>query len=305
MKVVEPFEVHPIEAEPRSWQPLVTSVLAHATLIALLILRPGFPVPEGSEATPSSDAQPIALAPETRFRQPPRDQRQPLPERPVPLGPDSRNPDAPVPREEGPVNPPPDDPQPLGPPTETPTTDATEEEEEERMERIPTPVDLLAGGTILGRPTSAMPATTRDPLAAPVGSGGIRRPTAGAMGRTGFNRGDARSWRESFPEAAGQCVEVPDLGRNPDGTPVLASVMGIVRDHTGRPLPGAHLQIVGAPFATFSDGNGSYRLEFDPALLEKCRVQVVRVEAAGFRHADLTLAVGRQVRSDDVILRRR
>ena len=81
--------------------------------------------------------------------------------------------------------------------------------------------------------------------------------------------------------------------------------MGIVRDNNGRPLPGAHLQIVGAPFATFSDGNGAYRLEFDPSLLEKCRVQVVRVNAQGFRHADLTLAIGRQVRSDDVVLRRR
>jgi hypothetical protein len=304
VKVVEPFEVHQIEAEPRSWQPLVTSVISHAVIIAILLLRPGFPVPEGQEAPDSQDAQPIALAPETRFAQPPRDQRQPVPERPIPLGPDSRNPDALVPREQGPTTPPPVEPLPLGQSADPPSEDE-EEEEQPPVERIPSPQDLLAGGSIIGRPTSAMPATTRDPLAAPVGGGGVRRSTAGAMGRQGFNRPDTRGFRESFPEAAGQCVEVPDLGRNPDGTPVLASVMGIVRDNRGRPLAGAHLQIVGAPFATFSDGNGNYRLEFDPALLEKCRVQIVRVNAQGFQHADLTLAIGRQVRSDDVVLRRR
>jgi hypothetical protein len=302
VKVVEPFEVHPIEAEPRSWQPLITSVITHGALIAIILLRPGFPVPEGQEVPESRDAQPIALAPETRFRPQARSEEQPLPERPIPLGPDSRSPDALVAREQGPVTPPPADPVPLGPPTEPESTD---EEEEQPPERIPLPQDLLSGGSIIGRPTSAMPATTRDPLAAPVGGAGTRRTTAGAMGRQGFNRTDPRTFRESFPEAAGQCVEVPDLGRNPDGTPVLASVIGVVRDNSGKPLPNAHLQIVGAPFATFSDGNGRYRLEFDPSLLERCRVQVVRVRAEGFSHADLTLAIGRRVQSDDVILRRR
>jgi hypothetical protein len=281
VKVIEPFEVHQIEAEPRSWQALATSVIAHVVVIAILLLRPGFPVPEGQEAPESNEAQPIALAPQTRFQQP-RSEAQPLPERPIPLGPDSRNPDALVPREQGPTTPPPDEPLPNRPAPETPTQTPSEneEEEEERAERVPTPQDLLPGGAFIGRPTSAMPATTRDPLAAPIGGAGTRRTTAGAMGRQGFNRTDERSFRESFPEAAGQCVEVPDLGRNPDGTPVLASVMGIVRDNTGRPLAGAHLQIVGAPFATFSDGNGNYRLEFDPSLLEKCRVQVVRVNVS-------------------------
>ena len=303
MKVVEPFEVHPIEAEPRSWQPLVTSVIAHSVLIAILLLRPGLPAPEGAEGEAYPDAQPIALAPEVRFQQQ-EQPRQPVPEQPVPLGPDSRNPDALVPREEGPVTPPPDDPLPLGPTTpQQPSTPPAQEQE--RVERVPSPQDLLAGGSVIGRPTSAMPATTRDPLAEPIGGAGTRSRTAGAMGRRGFNNPDDRTFRESFPEAAGRCVDVPDLGRNPDGTPVLASVMGIVRDPSGRPLSGAHLQIVGAPFATFSDGNGNYRLEFDPALLQRCRVQVVRVVADGFRHADLTLAIGRQVRSDDVILRRR
>jgi hypothetical protein len=70
-------------------------------------------------------------------------------------------------------------------------------------------------------------------------------------------------------------------------------------------LAGAHLTIVGTPYSTFSDGGGNYRLEFDPRLLEKCRVQYVRVAADGYSGQSLTLSVGREVRSDDVVLRRR
>jgi hypothetical protein len=125
------------------------------------------------------------------------------------------------------------------------------------------------------------------------------------MGRIGVGNTDSRGWRQSFPQASGQCVEIPDLGLNADGTPVLASVIGVVRDNRGRPLPGAHLQIMGAPFATFSDGAGRYRLEFDPRLLERCRTQVVRVRADGFRDQTLNLGIGRRVVSDDVVLRRR
>jgi hypothetical protein len=131
------------------------------------------------------------------------------------------------------------------------------------------------------------------------------RTSVGAMGAVGMRAQDGRVWTQSFPEAAGRCVEIPDLGKNPDGTPVLASVTGVVRDQSGRPLPGAHLVIVGKPYSAFSDGQGNYRLEFDPALLERCRVQYVRVTADGYRYADLTLAIGRSVRSDDVFLRRK
>ena len=117
---------------------------------------------------------------------------------------------------------------------------------------------------------------------------------------------DSRDWRPSFPEAAGKCVEIPDLGRNPDGSPVLATVLGRVYEADGRtPLIGAHLQIMGTTFVTFSGPSGDYRLEFDPRLLERCRVQYVRVAAEGYDGRMLTLSIGRKVRSDDVLLRRR
>ncbi|HRP09207.1 MAG TPA: hypothetical protein PLL69_12045, partial [Gemmatimonadales bacterium] len=293
--------------EPRSWQATVGSILAHTVVILILILRPRFPTPEPSGVRESPDAQAIALPPEYRFEQTQRDRAQQIPDQPVPLGPESRNPDALVPREgEDRV-----DPQPADQPVQEPDQrepETTNQEPAERMERIPTPADLMAGGSIIRGPTSVLPPNSTNPRATPVGTSGARGATSvGSMGRVGMSRSDTRAWRESAPAAtaAGRCVDIPSLGNNPDGTPVLASVIGIVRDNNGRPLAGAHLQIVGAPFATFSDGQGNYRLEFDPALLAKCRVQIVRVAASGYRDANLTLAIGRQVRSDDVYMRRR
>jgi hypothetical protein len=130
---------------------------------------------------------------------------------------------------------------------------------------------------------------------------------AGAMGRVGMSASpDTRDWRPSFPDAAGRCVDIPDLGNNPDGSPILASVLGRVYEADGRtPLIGAHLQIVGTRFVTFSSGTGDYKLEFDPKLLERCRVQYVRVSADGYDGRMLTLSIGRKIRSDDVLLRRR
>ena len=300
----EPFEVHQIEAEPRSWQATAGSILAHAVIILLLILQPSLPTPQPSGVRESREAQAIALPPEHRFEQDSDQRAQQVPDQPVPLGPDSRDPDAPVPREgedlPEPEPTPPDQVEEV-PPAEVPPPT-------ESVERIPSPADLLAGGSTIRGPTSGFPPNSTNPDAMEGGASGATGSTsAGAMGRTGFSSRDTRAWRESAPPAtaAGRCVDIPSLGNNPDGSPVLASVMGIVRDNNGRPLPGAHLQIVGAPFATFSDGQGNYRLEFDPALLAKCRVQVVRVSASGYRDSNLTLAIGRQVRSDDVFMRRR
>lgn len=294
----DPFEVHPIEAEPRSWQSLLWSVIAHAVIILALLLNPPMPSPDAGEVRPSPDAQTIALPPNTRFEQQRRPD--PIPERPIPLGPDSRNPDAPIPQEQGDQTPPPPDP----PPVEDPADEDPSEADEAPPPTIPTPRDLQSGGRVLGPGGTPVPGTTSTPDAPPAGGMTAGRTRVGSMGAVGMRTQDARVFTQSFPEAAGRCVDIPDLGRNPDGTPVLASVIGVVRDQRGRPLPGAHLVIVGKPYSTFSDGQGNYRLEFDPSLLERCRVQYVRVSASGYRYADLTLAIGRNVRSDDVFLRR-
>jgi hypothetical protein len=79
----------------------------------------------------------------------------------------------------------------------------------------------------------------------------------------------------------------------------------IYRGDTGRPLAGAHLQMVGAPFTAFTDDNGSYQFRFDLALVDNCRTQYVRVSAPGYQSRLLVLLVGRNVQSEDVTLRRR
>lgn len=267
-------------------------------------------------------AQPIALAspPKSRATQPNQPQPAPMPAQPppptreTPLGPDSKNPDALVPKEAGPVKPmtepepeptPPADPAPPAEKTPDPPPPAPSV-----VRRIPRAGDYASANRLLSRPTSPWGAESPTPLEASKGEGetAVATPlaiTEGAMGRVGQSGRDARDWRPSFEEAAGRCVAIPDLGKNADGTPVLATVIGRVLDTDGRsPLIGAHLQIIGTAFSTFSDGNGEYRLEFDPKLLEKCRVQYVRVAADGYRGEMLTLAIGERVRSDDVVLKR-
>lgn len=327
MLSVVPIE-EPEEPTGKSWPALALSTALHALVILWLLFRPTTaetlpPPPGANEPAP----QPIALPPE----QPKADQRQlsavpPPPPAPqaappkeTPLGPDSKNPDALVPKEAGPE-------KPLTEPDPTPETAKSEEAappkteatppdpqpsapSEQSARRIPRASDY-GKSLALGRtPTSPWGPTQPDaldpakaPAKAPSGAPAV---TEGAMGRVGLGAHDNRNWRPSFPEAAGKCVPIPDLGKNADGTPVLATVIGRVVDTDGRtPLAGAHLQIVGTTFTTFSDNNGEYRLEFDPKLLEACRVQYVRVLAPGYSSQLLTLSIGQRIRSDDVILRR-
>jgi hypothetical protein len=78
----------------------------------------------------------------------------------------------------------------------------------------------------------------------------------------------------------------------------------IFRQDNGRPLAGAHLQMMGTPYVTFTDGKGEYRFRFDLALVDNCRTQYVRVSAEGYESRLLVLVVGPH-RSEDVLLRRR
>ena len=76
----------------------------------------------------------------------------------------------------------------------------------------------------------------------------------------------------------------------------------IFRQDNGRPLAGAHLQMVGTPYVTFTDGSGEYRFRFDLSLMDNCRTQYVKVTAAGYESRLLVLVLGPQ-RSEDVHLR--
>jgi hypothetical protein len=218
-----------------------------------------------------------------------------------------------VPKEAGPERPPVDPElidvtKPLPPtPTEAPPTEpeAAPKEAPRTVRRIATASDMVRNAPPLGLPAEDN-GRARDLREAGAPTGSTTTASVGAMGRVGPTSPDNRNWRPSFPEAAGKCVEIPDLGRNADGSPVLATVIGrVLQDDRRTPLDGAHLVIVGTSFATFSNANGEYRLEFDPKLLERCRVQYVRVVREGFSAQMLTLAIGQRIASDDVVLRRR
>lgn len=336
MQPTTPFTVGPPLARGRNWGALGTSAAFHGAIVLWLIFQPA----SASSLPPlerraGEDRREIALAPEAnptpppsapqpeQARQeappPPEQQRQPQPEPPrdaTPLGPDSKNPDALAPKEAGPPKPQIDPDQmdvnkPEPPPAkvETPPAEpeATPEAAPKAIRRIATASDMARRSTSpLGLPAenNGIPRDFRE-TGAPTGSTAIAS-SVGTMGRVGPSSPDNRDWRPSFPEAAGRCVEIPDLGTNPDGTPVLATVIGrVLQDDQRTPLAGAHLQIVGTTFGTFSNSNGDYRLEFDPKLLERCRVQYVRVVREGFSGQLLTLAIGQRIASDDVVLRRR
>jgi hypothetical protein len=79
----------------------------------------------------------------------------------------------------------------------------------------------------------------------------------------------------------------------------------IFRGDDGRPLAGAHLQMLGTPFVAFTGPDGEYRFRFDLSLVDNCRTQYVRVSAKGYQSRLLVLMVGENVRSEDVSLERR
>ena len=328
LKRIVDFEVAPpTRQDSRGLIALGTSAIIHALILLFVIF--GIPVSTGSPVAPNAGGvapQPIALQPPSTKAQPlPPVNQPPAPEAPKPappppppmrqveLGPDSKKPDAPAkeaaakaaePDVATPANAKQPEPTPAPPATDQPKPPEAQPPAPARIQ-VPRPGDFPGAGHITLPATSPWGPTKFD------SASGAPPPEAAAavtnsMGRAGLTNRDPAKWENSFDnETAGRCVTIPDLGKNADGSPVLASVIGRILDTDGRtPMAGAHLQIVGTQFGTFSHENGEYRLDFDPRLLEKCRMQYVRVVAPGYRGQDLALSIGPRVRSDDVVLRR-
>jgi hypothetical protein len=92
--------------------------------------------------------------------------------------------------------------------------------------------------------------------------------------------------------AGGRCPWGGAAAADAEG-PATGVVEGVVRsESSGTPVPGALLQLLGTGSATFSDDAGHYRLNFDPSLVDRCRSQIVRVTAPGYRARNMVLAYG-------------
>jgi hypothetical protein len=125
------------------------------------------------------------------------------------------------------------------------------------------------------------------------------------MTRAGAGPQAIRPMEAWLPENPEHCIPQPVAPRDSAGASQFGTVVGrIFRQDNGRPLAGAHLQMIGTPYVTFTDQSGEYRFRFDLALMDNCRTQYVKVSAAGYESRLLVLVVGPN-RSEDVRLRRR
>ena len=123
--------------------------------------------------------------------------------------------------------------------------------------------------------------------------------------RAGAGPQSVRPMEAWMPERTDRCIPTPPEASDSARSPEFGTVEGrIFRQDNGRPLAGAHLQMLGTPYVAFTDGSGEYRFRFDVSLVGNCRTQYVRVTAAGYESRLLVLVIGPN-RSEDVHLRRR
>ena len=221
-------------------------------------------------------------------------------------------PPPPPPPEPTPPKPPPPPPPPIpriAPPPEkeqrTPEPNANAPPEAERRDGEEPASDDPPSGEKAGadaKPGSAVPATDNAVTMESEARRIFGRPRLGP--RPGAGPRASRPMEAYLPDHPERCVpkepEPPDSAHPPQYGVVVGR---IYRQDSGEPLAGAHLQMLGTPFVTFTDGNGEYRFRFDLALVDNCRTQYVRVSAQGYESRLLVLMVGQNVQSEDVLLK--
>jgi len=116
----------------------------------------------------------------------------------------------------------------------------------------------------------------------------------------------SRPMEAHLPDHPERCIPKPVVPRDPALPPELGVVVGtIYRQDNGKPLAGAHLQMLGTPYVAFTDDRGDYHFRFDLSMVDNCRTQYVRVTAPGYESRLLVLMLGPNSRSEDVHLRRK
>ncbi len=148
-------------------------------------------------------------------------------------------------------------------------------------------------------PRSAVP-TLESEARRLFGSPGVR---AGNLGGARLGIGSAAELARNYEAERNDCRMTPRPPRR-DGEAVEMGVATgrVLRSDHRTPVANAFLQVLGTPWSTFTDGNGTYRLEFDASLVDNCRTQTVRVTANGYQMRDLILGVG--YAPEDVVLNR-
>ena len=124
--------------------------------------------------------------------------------------------------------------------------------------------------------------------------------------RPGAGPRATRPLESYMPDRPDKCVPAPTAPADSAVPVQYGTVVGkIYREDGGRPLAGAHLQMLGTAYVAFTDSEGEYRFRFDLSLMDNCRTQYVRVTAKGYESRLLVLLVGQNVRSEDVHLQKR
>jgi hypothetical protein len=290
----------PLQPEPR-WQGMAISLAIYAALfLAAVVFRRGpaaaaddtrtaEEIQAAREQLQKRQVQMVYLPPATRQRQTPPAVAPPPKLPPPKSGGPTKEPDPqadPIRAIRSPVADPGGDARTLG--------DGAEKNQPKIAPPRPVPLALNPGPSA---PSPAEPAPSTAPSSGT--PGGIQ------LGpRLGLAPRDPRPWTQSMPERGDSCPTVMPDSTKP-GEPRMGSAAGrVLTAQGGGPMPNAHLQIIGTAFVTFTDQNGEYVLTFDASLLDQCRTQYVRVSAPGYEPRLLVLVIGRNVRSDDVALRR-
>lgn len=258
----------------RPWAPTFASAALHLLVLALAA---GLSRKESAVESAVEPSRPEAPRVDMIYMPPPPME----PERPQPAPPRPRRPPPPLQRTDP-------EPEPNAPPEAVPVTGAEQATEE------------TAAGS-----DEAEPATPTETVATLESEArrifGRRR----AGTRPGAGPQALRPMEAWAPDNSERCVPQPAPARDTMAPLQLGTVVGrIFRQETGQPLAGAHLQMIGTPYVTFTDGRGEYRFRFDLALVDNCRTQYVKVSAPGYESRLLVLVVGPN-RSEDVRLRRR
>jgi len=266
----------------RAWSPLAVSAGIHLVLLAVAAgLSRRSPASESTRRsdTPADEVRRIEMI----YVPPPEPTPPPAPVRPPPPPP------PPAVRQTAP------EPEPNAPPEAARSTGA-----ETAAESKP------ESGEPEAEPAATAAAPARKQAVATLESEAQRifgRPRL--VTRAGAGPQAIRPMEAWLPDNSERCIPRPTAPGDSAGATQFGTVVGrIFRQDNGRPLAGAHLQMIGTPYVTFTDEGGEYRFRFDLALMDNCRTQYVRVSAAGYESRLLVLVVGPN-RSEDVRLRRR